>query len=150
MTRKRRPHDGEPEVHTNQWVLKLERASGGVGYFALVGPDGIRVRRELGGMVQRFRSRKQAERCARWLHEHHDLDIEEATPKEIVYESTYALWIGDGRSPNGISVDRDEQTGTPYLLVRHDGEETSSDLDVEAADLLVRVLDELNRRLRPK
>ena len=147
---RRRPkiREGEPAIHTNAWVLKLERATGETGYYCHTGPDGIIFKPERGGLVYRFPSRKKAEEHVKWLHDEYGLDVEEATPEEVVHESTYSLWLGGGEWPDGISVERDERTGERLLLVRDDGEETSCGIPNEVADMLVRLFDKLRQQLR--
>jgi hypothetical protein len=138
-------------IHTNCWVVRLEKASGESGYYCFHDMKGeINVSAKKSGMVQRFASRRDAERCIRELVKVNGLDIEEATPEEIVHDKTYSLWLGDTEWPDGISVEQSEN-GKRYLLIRDDGEEiTTEDLGDNAADALVRVLDKIRKALTQK
>lgn len=44
--------------------------------------------------------------------------------------------------------DADQKSGKRHLLLRDDGEELSADIDEDAADMLVRLLQKINSRLR--
>lgn len=145
--RQRRPRCDEPEVHTNRWAIKLEKATGETGYYCCVGADGIVVHKELGGSVMWFDSRKDAERSIRWLCKHFDLDKEEAKPEPWVFERTYGVWLKGKEWPDGFAVERDEETGSRYLLMREDGQETSHEIPDEVADLMIRLLKVLKKRL---
>jgi hypothetical protein len=147
MNQRRRPRYDEPDVHTNRWAIKLEKASGESGYFSGVSADGISFHKEIGFNVSWYDSRRDAEREIRWLHEHFGLDIEEAKPEPFVFERTFGVWFKGDEWPDGISVELDEKTGRQYLLVPQGGEETSHDLPDEVADVMVRVLKILKGRL---
>jgi len=55
-------------VHTNRWVIKLEKESGEGGYFFAVGMEGEPlVSKHVNGLVQLFDSRDKAEKCTKWL-----------------------------------------------------------------------------------
>jgi hypothetical protein len=108
------------------------------------------ISKQLAGQVQRFRSRRDAEWCVRELVKRCGVDIEEATPQQIVHEQTKSLWLDDAEYPDGLSIEQMD-SGKRYLLVRDDGEEfTTDDLDENVADAIVRVLEKIKRRPTPK
>jgi hypothetical protein len=134
----------EIEIHTNDWVLRLDTASGQSGYYEAVGSDGIFLSPNATGRVCRFKSREDANRHALWLAKQGFINDEEATPEEIVHEKVKSLWLGDSECPDGMSVELDEKSGKRYLLLRDDREEISCDeFDDNFADMLVRILDKL-------
>ena len=140
----------EIEMPGMAWVLRLEKNEfGDEGYYCFFNDDGPCVRKELGGLVQRFPTEKAAQKAARWLHKEYGVGEEHITPELIAHETTASFSIGTGKYPDGMSLERGEKTGKRFLVISQDGEEcTTDDLDDNAADAIVRVFEKLNASLR--
>jgi hypothetical protein len=120
------------------------------GYFCMVGPDGIVVREELGGLVQRFATEEDARGVARHLRKKFAIGEEHITPEMRAHETEGSFWLTCDEWADGISIETEDASGRRYLLVREDGEEfTTGDIDDNVADALVRLLAKFNQRLGP-
>jgi len=126
------------------WVLRLEQNEfGDYGYFCLAGPDGITVRKQPGGLMQRFITEEDARRTAQWLRKTYKIDDEHVTPELLAHETEASFWLTRDKWADGVSIETDETNGRRYLLVREDSEEfTTEEIDDNVADAFVRLFRE--------
>jgi hypothetical protein len=93
----------------------------------------------------RFDGEEQAEKRLYELEAEYGLNREEANIEPHVVDDTFVLRLGGANHDDGVSVVREGERR--FITVHNMGLEASEELPDEVADLLVRVLWKVDRRL---